>query len=251
MLLHSFLLTAVGVIAIYGQDVTKLSVKTGGIISVPCSYDSQYAKNVKYLCLCKRNVFERCQKLVETDQSSGPGKYSIVDDKLQNIFTVTIRDLTASDTCFLCGVSRRLLWDLTTELSLDVTNGVPNLYVALQNITAVIGGSVTIMCHCKDQNGFQWCRFGSSRCISEKYGQINGISVTVNTSLPNVTNVTMSGLKTDSGGWYFCENRKFQMPVYITITKDITTASPTRTSYVTSKTQHAFNCIDLYGGLSL
>uniref|UniRef100_A0A3B3ZQX9 Immunoglobulin domain-containing protein n=1 Tax=Periophthalmus magnuspinnatus TaxID=409849 RepID=A0A3B3ZQX9_9GOBI len=181
------------------QEVIDLSVQKGSSISIPCGYSSQFTSDKKYLY-----------------ELSTSTKYSILDDKLRHVFTVTIRNLTDEDTCFLCGVKNRWLM----EVSLQVLDA-PSLYVDQQSITAVLGGSVTVTCHYAKRSSFKWCKLGS-KCIS-KSGEMDGMEVIISTQW-EMANVTLKELKEKHSGWYFCQNGGFQMPVNLTVMREITTA---------------------------
>uniref|UniRef100_A0A3B4ZDZ8 Immunoglobulin V-set domain-containing protein n=1 Tax=Seriola lalandi dorsalis TaxID=1841481 RepID=A0A3B4ZDZ8_SERLL len=80
--------------------VSKVSVKAGDSITIPCRYGSEYMDHVKYLC--KGSHWKFCSYAVKTNQPRSSGKFSISDDKKQRIFTVTIKDLTNTDTDYWC-----------------------------------------------------------------------------------------------------------------------------------------------------
>uniref|UniRef100_UPI0037E7F14C uncharacterized protein isoform X2 n=1 Tax=Semicossyphus pulcher TaxID=241346 RepID=UPI0037E7F14C len=208
--------------------VTKVSVKAGGSISVPCLYGPSYKTHVKYLCRGK--PWHSCQYAVKTDKPDKSGKFSISDDTEQRIFTVTFNNVTdnMSDT-YWCAVD---LWisDTRKKFQLSVTSDMPSLYVDRQEMTVFERGIVTISCHYKYSKVKDWCRLGST-CVTEQNGSKDGTMVTVNDSVPNVFTVTMSGLRTDSSGWYWCTNGTLQIPVHITVhelpSTTITTAKTT------------------------
>uniref|UniRef100_A0AAZ1WZV6 Immunoglobulin domain-containing protein n=1 Tax=Oreochromis aureus TaxID=47969 RepID=A0AAZ1WZV6_OREAU len=82
--------------------VHKVSVEAGKSISIPCLYESQYINHVKYLC--EGYYWTSCSDAVKTNKPDPSGKYLISDDKKQNIFTVTINELTDKDTDYWCVV---------------------------------------------------------------------------------------------------------------------------------------------------
>ena len=94
----------------------------------------------------------------------------------------------------------------------------PNLYVNQQEITASEGGSVTVICHYKYSTERKWCRLGRT-CVTDQSGSIDETAVTINASVSNVFTVTMSELRTESSGWYWCATRDLQMPVHVTVNK--------------------------------
>ncbi|XP_076599681.1 polymeric immunoglobulin receptor-like [Chaetodon auriga] len=220
----SFFLILTGLTGIHSiTTVSKVSVKTGDSISIPCLYGSQHTNHVKYLC--KGYYFSSCSYEAKTNQRNS-GKFSISDDKNQRIFTVTINHLTETDSGFYwCAVEMNGL-DVEEYFHLSVTRGTPRLYVDHQEIKAFTGDKITINGFHDNSGGMKWCRLGGS-CVTESSRSIDGISVTINVEPPNVFTVTMSGLRTESSGWYLCVQGDFQMPVHLTVTQKPTTVAGT------------------------
>ncbi|XP_029926955.1 polymeric immunoglobulin receptor-like [Myripristis murdjan] len=219
--------------------VNNVSVRAGGSISIPCLYDTRYKNHVKYLC--KGSYWLWCSYEVKTNQPSTPGRFSISDDKKQRIFTVTINDLMAEDTDYWCAVEIKPWPDKKQKLNLSVSEvlllivvfsqGPPSLYVDQQEVTGFNGGSVTVSCRSTSSGEMMWwCRLGSI-CVNES-GSINGTAVTISASVGKVVNVTMSDLRFESSGWYWCAKGNLQMPVHITVYEQTTTTtiSPTTTN---------------------
>lgn len=109
--------------------------------------------------------------------------------------------------------------------------GLSNLYVGQQKSTAFEGGSVTVMCYYKYQGDTKWCRLGSS-CVTDQSGSIDGTTVTINASVSNVFTVTMSELRVESSGWYWCAKGDLQMPVHVTVNELPSTTMTTNTSKI-------------------
>ncbi|XP_030296714.1 polymeric immunoglobulin receptor-like [Sparus aurata] len=193
--------------------VSKVSVKDGGSISIPCLYESKYINNTKYLC--KGYYWTYCSYAVKTNRPSS-GKFSISDDKIQRIFTVMIKDLKERDRGYWCAVEINNGYDAGKPFNLSVTRGTPSLYVDHQEITGLIGDKITIKCHHLYPGEMKWCRLGSS-CVTEPSGLIDGTAVTIDRSVPNVFTVAMRGLRTESSGWYLCVQGDLQMPVHLTV----------------------------------
>ncbi|KAM8739068.1 polymeric immunoglobulin receptor-like [Acanthopagrus schlegelii] len=211
--------------------VSKVSVKAGGSISIPCLYEPQYRNNVKYLC--KGYDWTSCSYVVKTDTQSSR-KFSISDDKIQRIVTVTIKDLKEQDTGdYWCAVEINNGGDDGQYFHLSVTGGTPALDVDHQEIQGFIGGEISIKCHHSNRGVIKWCRLGSS-CVTEQYGSIDGTEVTIDRRVPNVFTVAMSGLRTESSGWYWCDKRGFQMPVHLTVTEKPTTTTVAATTLLTT-----------------
>ncbi|XP_073338484.1 polymeric immunoglobulin receptor-like [Pagrus major] len=217
----SFLLLLTGLTGIHSiTTVSKVSVKAGGSISIPCLYESRYINNVKYLC--KGSDWNSCSYAVKTHKQSS-GKFSISDDKIQRIFTVTIKDLMEQDAGYYwCVVEINDGGDNGKYFHLSVTRVTPSLYVDHQEITGVIGEKITIKCYHGYPGVIQWCRLGGS-CVTEPSGLIDGTEVTTDRSVPNVFTVAMIVLKTESSGWYWCVQGDLQMPVHLTVREKSTT----------------------------
>ncbi|XP_074501520.1 polymeric immunoglobulin receptor-like [Sebastes fasciatus] len=220
----NFLLILTGLTGIHSiTTVSKMSVKAGDSVTIPCLYDSQYTNHVKYLC--KGSTWSSCSYAVKTNQQNS-GKFSISDDKSQRIFTVTIKDLTVEDTDnYWCAVEINRGTDVREYFQLLVTRDTPRLYVDHQEITGFNGGEVTINCQHRNRGEIAWCRLGSS-CVTTSSRSIDGTRVTISRSVPNVYTVTMSGLRTESSGWYWCAKGDLQMPVHVTVTEQPATNTP-------------------------
>uniref|UniRef100_A0A3B4YUA4 Immunoglobulin domain-containing protein n=1 Tax=Seriola lalandi dorsalis TaxID=1841481 RepID=A0A3B4YUA4_SERLL len=204
------------------SSLVVLSVKAGDSITIPCLYGSKYMNNMKYLC--KGYYWSSCSYAVKTNQPHSSGKFSISDDKNQRIFTVTIKDLTNTDTDYWCVVEINGGADYRQYFPLSVTTDTPSLSVDHQEITGFIGESINISCYYRNSGERRWCRLGMN-CVTESSVSIDGTSVTINATVPNVFTVTMSGLKTESSGWYYCVKGELQMPVHVTVTERPTTSS--------------------------
>ncbi|XP_071335853.1 polymeric immunoglobulin receptor-like [Trachinotus anak] len=212
----SFLLILTGLTGIHSiTTVNKVSVKAGGSITIPCLYGSRYMNNTKYLC--KGYHWRSCSYAVKTNQRDSSGRFLICDDKNQRIFTVTIKDLTDEDDHYWCVVETNGGPDTGVYFHLSVTRGTPSLYVDRQEITGFNGGSINISCYSRISGETGWCRLGRS-CVNGSSGSIDGTSVTISARDPNVFTVTMSGLTTESSGWYLCHKGDLQMPVHVTVT---------------------------------
>ncbi|XP_067466377.1 CMRF35-like molecule 5 [Thunnus thynnus] len=218
-----------GLIGIHCKIITvsRVSVKAGDSISIPCLYDQDYRNHVKYLC--QGYYWHSCSYAVKTNKKSGSEKFSISDDKNQGIFTVTIDKITHKDTDFWCAVEIVSGADVRHYFQLSVTTGMSNLYVDQQEITASEGGSVTINCHYKYSAERKWCRPGRT-CVTNQSGSKDGTAVTI---ISNVFTVTMSKLRTESSGWYWCAAGDLQMPVHVTVNElPSTTMSPSTASKI-------------------
>ncbi|XP_029305376.1 uncharacterized protein LOC115019855 isoform X2 [Cottoperca gobio] len=209
--------------------VSKVSVKAGDSITIPCLYESKYINDVKYLC--KGSVWSSCSTEIRTDSQSSSEKFSISDDKIQEIFTVTIKDVTNKDTDYWCAVDVNGGLDDKMYFQLAATEGTPLLSVVNQEITGFKGEEITIQCH--GRFAIKWCKLGSS-CVTGLSGSIDGTGVTIRWRSLRVFTVTMSGLRTESSGWYSCVKVDFQMPVHVTVTDRPITTTPAMTRSLTT-----------------
>ncbi|XP_026165588.1 polymeric immunoglobulin receptor-like [Mastacembelus armatus] len=211
--------------------VSKLSVTASGSITIPCLYNESYRNNVKYLC--KGYYFNTCKTVVRTDEPTRrSGRFSVYDNRNQNIFAVSINDLTDKDKHYWCAMEIKYAKDVSQHFELSVTTGLPSLYVDQQEITVFEGGSVTVGCHYKYPTAPKWCRLGST-CVADESGSMEITPETINTHNP-VLNVTMSAIKPEHSGWYLCAQDDLQMPVHITV-KELTSTRITTSNNTAGK----------------
>ncbi|XP_018552296.2 CMRF35-like molecule 1 [Lates calcarifer] len=137
------------------------------------------------------------------------------------------------DTDYWCAVEINRGDDIRKYFHLSVTRGKPSLYVDHQEMTGFNGDSITISCKYTTAGEIKWCRLGRN-CVTGSSGSIDGTTVSINSSVPNVFTVTMSGLTTQSSGWYLCVKGDFQMPVHVTVTEKPTTTTLAAATHLTS-----------------
>eukprot|EP00066_Takifugu_rubripes_P030751 XP_011620017.1 PREDICTED: polymeric immunoglobulin receptor-like [Takifugu rubripes] len=225
MALHlSISLLLTGLTGVYSvTTVTRVSVKAGDSVSIPCLYHPKYTSHVKYLC--QGYYYEFCSYAVKTNWQSS-GRFLISDDREKKVFTVTIKDVREGDTDFWCIVEINRELDDRTYFQMSVTRDVSSLYVDHQEVTGFIGGQTTIKCYYQNSGQAKWCRVGGP-CVTPSQGSIDGTTVFINETPPRVFTVTMSGLKMEDSGWYWCSRGDLQMPVQIIVReKPSTTAQP-------------------------
>ncbi|XP_034465577.1 uncharacterized protein LOC117776020 isoform X2 [Hippoglossus hippoglossus] len=242
MALHlSVLLIITGLTGVHNTvtTVSKVSVKAGGSITIPCRYDLMYRNNVKYLC--QGETWRGCKYVVQTNIPHNSGEFLISDAKSQRIFIVTIKDLMNTDKYFWCIVEIDNGIDVGSRFLLSVTNGLPGLYVDNQEISGFIGESITISFNYSTAGEIQWCKMGGS-CVRGPSGAIDGTSVTIDSGRLNVFHVSMSGLSTESVGWYLCIKGDLQMPVHVNVIEKPTTTTLATTGSNGDPTQHRSVC---------
>uniref|UniRef100_A0A4W5J885 Immunoglobulin domain-containing protein n=1 Tax=Hucho hucho TaxID=62062 RepID=A0A4W5J885_9TELE len=191
-----------------------VSVKQGGSITIPCLYNQRYRNNVKYWC--RGYYWSGCSTVVRTDHPKTSGKTSISDDINQRVFTVTMTSLSPSDSDYYwCIVDRKNEADdgVRLHLLLQVRSKhcTPELYVDQQELSGVVGWSVTVLCYYSTLGGSgRWCRMGRSCVAVGRSRASDGTSVKLVQDQRKTTNsfvltVNMSGLRIENTGWYWCE----------------------------------------------
>lgn len=109
-----------------------------------------------------------------------------------------------------------------------------SLYVKQQTVRAFERGSVTVTCHSRNSKITQWCRLGST-CVGDQTGSIDGTTVKISADARDAFSVTMSDLKTENSGWYWCDNGNQQIPVLIIVNESTSTTSPTTKATLSPK----------------
>uniref|UniRef100_A0A674A247 Polymeric immunoglobulin receptor-like n=1 Tax=Salmo trutta TaxID=8032 RepID=A0A674A247_SALTR len=227
------------------STVRHVSVKQGSSITIPCLYDQRYSNNVKYWC--RGSFWLGCSTVVRTDHPKTSGKTSISDDINQRVFTVTMTSLSSD--YYWCIMERKNEADDGVRLQISVSPGTPELYVDQQELTGVVGGSVTVLCYySKLGDSGRWCRMGGS-CVAVGHpGALDGTFVKLVQEQRETTNgyvlmVTMSGLMMENTGWYRCEKGDLQLPVYVTVNQPTTIQSTTTITTTQTPTTHQTSLI--------
>lgn len=123
-----------------GSDLTgpkAVRAVLGSSVTVKCHYDQRYQGNMKYWC---RRMRERnCPPVIRTTGSELPvtkNRVSIQDNHSLSLFTVTMGDLTSSDSgMYSCAVSQAGGRDLMTPV--NVTGRSPEKVLALTSLQKV------------------------------------------------------------------------------------------------------------------
>ncbi|KAF4087842.1 hypothetical protein AMELA_G00075920 [Ameiurus melas] len=185
--------------------VDTIFVQQGKSIIIPCVYNAKYINNQKYLC------YENKLKICKDVQQRKDRTVLISDDKTQHIFTVTMKDVTTSDTGnYWCHDGS----NVTKEFLLQVINDTPQLYVNDQMVTGYEGNNTVISFRHQNKKPKEWCKIGGA-CVSTS-GNMNGALVQFS-SMDMGFSVTMSKLTMDNTGWYSYSVGDEQMPVHITV----------------------------------
>uniref|UniRef100_A0AAQ4Q993 Ig-like domain-containing protein n=1 Tax=Gasterosteus aculeatus aculeatus TaxID=481459 RepID=A0AAQ4Q993_GASAC len=186
-------------------QVSEVSVKAGGSISIPCLYSSQYTNHVKYFsCVTQRS-------------GSIDGTEVTIDRNVPNVFSVTMRGLkTESSGWYLCViVSPPILKSHSIRVS---------------EVSVKAGGSISIPCLYSSQytnhvkylcKGYDWI----SCTYQVKTNQQNSTKFSISDDkIQKIFTVTVNKLTNDDSGWYLCDSGNLQFPVRLTVTEQPTTS---------------------------
>nr|XP_023699413.1 polymeric immunoglobulin receptor-like [Paramormyrops kingsleyae] len=186
------------------STLSWVSAWRGGSVTIPCFYDDRYKTHVKYWC--RGYNVSSCPPIVHSD-SPQEGKVSIRDDPDQQVFTVTINNLTAGDSGYYsCGVKISEGSDVGDRVFLSVTEGVSTV----KEVSVQRGGSVTIPCFYGD--GYKthvkyWCRgrlWYSCPPIVHSDSPQEGKESIRDDPDQRVFTVTMNSLTAGDSGYYSC-----------------------------------------------
>ncbi|KAM6948641.1 polymeric immunoglobulin receptor [Aplochiton taeniatus] len=204
------------------------AVLEGRSVTVPCHYDPQYAGYVKYWC--QGHIKNFCTTLARTDtpRSAEPDateeeKVTIFDDQVQQVFTVTMRNLKTADAgWYWCGVEVGGVWsaDVTASLHINVVHG---MSVVNSRLSGEEGSSISVECLYSEkyrQSEKKWCRSGdwSSCLVTGSNGTYQDRSVLIQDDRKWAFVVTLSRLRMRDAGWYFCAAGQQQMAVHVLVT---------------------------------
>ncbi|XP_036373585.1 polymeric immunoglobulin receptor-like [Megalops cyprinoides] len=203
------------------KTVSRLSVKRGGSVTIPCFYDQKYKDHVKYWC--KGSMWSLCSIIVRSTDPQR-AQVSITDDPAQQVFTVTLRNLEKWESgSYWCGV--RVGWKAEdrANVHLNVNKGSVGLSVLNNTVVGEEGGSVSIQCLYSDSlrdSVKMWCRiWDRSSCLTAGgTGISQHASVLVSDDRRGVLTVTVRRLERKDTGWYWCTAGEEQFPVHITVT---------------------------------
>ncbi|KAK9975523.1 hypothetical protein ABG768_020777 [Culter alburnus] len=125
---------------------------------------------------------------------------SVVDNQTEKFFTATLRNTKVSDTgTYWCGISIAGS-DCGRKFYLEVIKGEPKLHVSSQSVSGYEGGNAVVVCH----GASEWCQIGGS-CVRSNGGTSNKTAVHISVN-DDALNVTLSELKREDSGWYYCSD---------------------------------------------
>uniref|UniRef100_A0A671SPF9 Polymeric immunoglobulin receptor-like 2.3 n=1 Tax=Sinocyclocheilus anshuiensis TaxID=1608454 RepID=A0A671SPF9_9TELE len=216
----------IGVVSYYAWSNHRLTVQTGGSVTIPCHYDKKCTQQKKYW-------FSEIDK---TYRNTSEENLSIIDHPEMNLFTVSMRNLENEDTgLYSCVVDIEGNLASTCVVYLKVQSGkrfcIYFNHILMLNMCFIIS------------NDWGMCVFSSWCVCGEQQFQISddddgGRSFTV----------LMTGLRLTDSGWYFCSAGQAVSPVHLTVTE----AEPDREIHVSIQTflidisQNHLRGMDLY-----
>ncbi|XP_036374271.1 polymeric immunoglobulin receptor-like [Megalops cyprinoides] len=187
------------------QEVTGVE---GGSVRVQCRYSNR--GDTKKWC----RSWGSCV-------AGNSGNVRISDDRLNNVFTVTVRRLERKDTGWYWCAAGDLQIPVhitVTQPATAVTTSTSGLWMDYQEVTGVEGGSVSVQCRYSNRGDTKkWCRSRGS-CVTGNSGKVR---------ISDDFTVTVSGLKMQDTGWYWCAAGDLQIPVHITVTQPATAVTTT------------------------
>ncbi|XP_028974888.1 CMRF35-like molecule 3 [Esox lucius] len=222
------------------------SVLEGESVVIPCHYEPQYAGYVKYWCHGKMKDF--CTSLARSDAPwtpAGQGKVVLFDDPVQQVFTVTMKNLQEADSgWYWCGVEVGGVWsaDVTASLHINVFQG---LSVVNRMLRGEEGSSITVQCLYSQGLRLtekRWCRSGdwSSCVLTDSEGRYEDQAVEIRDNLTNAFTVTLKSLAQKDTGWYWCAAGQKQLPVHIFVATPATTVLVAKMTSTPEDTESKF-----------
>ncbi|XP_055358206.1 uncharacterized protein LOC114870701 [Betta splendens] len=91
--------------------------------------------------------------------------------------------------------------------------------------------------HSRNRGEVTWCRLSSS-CATVTSKSMDETHLAINENPNNNFTVTMSGLSTESSGWYYFVIGDLQMPVHLTVTERPSTITLSPTTHQSTTTHH-------------
>ncbi|XP_056599906.1 CMRF35-like molecule 8 isoform X2 [Triplophysa dalaica] len=211
-----FLWLVVGAECKTGDAVRSFTLQTGGSLTIPCHYDTQYIQHKKYWCYDAGAAYNYCSILASANETKG--RVSVIDHPDQSLFTVTMTNLQDQDTgTYWCAVEIKgiLNMDVTEQLYLAVQSA-PDVSVVSSSVSGDEGGNISVKClysSAYKNKHKQWCRYKDKSCYTSQSS-----SVQISDDERESFTVLMSGLMLSDSGWYFCSVGDRQAPVQLTVT---------------------------------
>ncbi|KAF6718443.1 Polymeric immunoglobulin receptor [Oryzias melastigma] len=215
----------------------EYSALEGRSLTIPCHYQPQYARNVKYWCQGKTREF--CTSLARTDgaRSINPAveKVSIFDDPVQQVSTVTMNHLKEGDSgWYMCGVEIGSMWK-ADDVAYTYIKVIHGLSAVKTQVSGEEGSSVTVKCLYSERlrdSEKTWCRSGDpGSCRSTgSEGSYEDSSVAIRDDRIGAFTVTFKKLQTGDTAWYWCSAGQEKASVQILVTPRPTTTATSKST---------------------
>ncbi|XP_059419039.1 polymeric immunoglobulin receptor-like [Carassius carassius] len=194
----------------------RLTVKTGGSVTVPCYYDRKYTHQKKYW----HSENNKSSTYTNTTEEN----LSVIDHPDQSLFTVTIRNLqsTKHDGDYYCALKIEGKTTVIYDLYLQVQSA-PDVSVVNSSVSGHEGGDISVQCFytLRYKNKLkQWCRYKDKSCytVGRTYTSQNS-SVQISDDGRRSFTVLMTGLRLTDSGWFYCSVGEALNPVQLTVIK--------------------------------
>ncbi|XP_046707852.1 polymeric immunoglobulin receptor-like isoform X2 [Silurus meridionalis] len=153
----------------YEKSISK-TVHVGGDLNISCKYPQSLRNHAKFLCKgLQPAACVYSESVTESRKDVNVGKFSLYDDKTEQIFTVSIRNVIEQDSGeYWCGAEADWTSDhgykvYFTQISLTVTDG-----GASKEVTGYSGSEILIKCKYDTeytQNLKKFCKGSSPGCF--------------------------------------------------------------------------------------
>ncbi|XP_059419041.1 polymeric immunoglobulin receptor-like [Carassius carassius] len=192
----------------------RLTVKTGGSVTIPCHYYRKYTHQKKYW----HSENNKSSTYTNTTEEN----LSVIDHPDQRLFTVTIRNLqsTKHDGGYYCALKIEGKTTVIYDLYLQVQSA-PDVSVVSSSVSGHEGGGISVQCFytLRYKNKLkQWCRYKDQSCYT--VGRTNtsqNSSVQISDDGRSSFTVLMTGLRLTDSGWYYCSVGEALNPVQLTV----------------------------------
>ncbi|XP_029971688.1 polymeric immunoglobulin receptor [Salarias fasciatus] len=215
----------------------ELAVLEGGSLTIPCHYEPQFAGYVKYWC--QGRIREFCTSMAQTDElpsaDTSEARVSISDDPVQQVFTVTMRDMKEADSgWYMCGVKIGGVWS-TDDSAFTHIKVVHGMSIVNSRVSGEEGSSVTVECLYSEkyrESERKWCRSGdwNSCRRTGPDGSYEDASVAISDDRTGAFTVTLKKLQMRDAGWYWCSAGQQKVGVHVLVSARPTAAAVSVTS---------------------
>ncbi|XP_022534595.2 polymeric immunoglobulin receptor-like isoform X1 [Astyanax mexicanus] len=220
------------------RTLKRLTVRSGGSLSVPCLYEEKYKSDIKYWCTLFKSIFGNSCGTTTYANTSNTG-ISVTDHPSQNICAMDLNNLQDSDSGnYWCGMEIDGQDD-GDSVYLTVSED-PVVWVEDTRVIGQEGGGVSVQgFYSSEYNDKEkkWCRFGVWSCYyvgRTKTSQ--SLEVLISDYSQGSFRVEMFGLQKSDAGWYWFSAGLVGVTVHLTVTERPTMETLTSSSRKDTKT---------------